>query len=92
MDRLTSPQFRVLGSAETPETAVDILFRHHYPSLLRTAYALLGTREGAEDAVQDAFVSLPSVCSGTTCRSTSERSRTRERMPDRQRLRTAERT
>ena len=61
MDRLTGPQFRTLGSvgsAETAETAVDILFRHHYPSLLRTAYALLGTREGAEDAVQDAFVSL----------------------------------
>ena len=37
---------------------MDVLFRHHYPSLLRTAYALLGTREGAEDAVQDAFVSL----------------------------------
>jgi RNA polymerase sigma-70 factor (sigma-E family) len=61
LDRLTGPQFRALGSvgsAETAETAVDVLFRHHYPSLLRTAYALLGTREGAEDAVQDAFVSL----------------------------------
>ena len=58
LDRLTGPQFRALGSVWSAETAVDLLFRHHYPSLLRTAYALLGTREGAEDAVQDAFVSL----------------------------------
>jgi RNA polymerase sigma-70 factor (sigma-E family) len=37
---------------------MEILFRRQYPILLRIAYALLGTREGAEDAVQDAFVSL----------------------------------
>jgi len=61
LDRLSRPQSRALhsvGSAESVETVVEILFRRQYPILLRIAYALLGTREGAEDAVQDAFVSL----------------------------------
>lgn len=42
----------------TRDAAVDVLFRRHYATLLRVAYAMLGTREAAEDAVQDAFVSL----------------------------------
>lgn len=61
MDRLTGPQPRMLRSVrsgESAETALDVLFRRHYPSLLRIATALLGSREAAEDAVQDAFVSL----------------------------------
>jgi RNA polymerase sigma-70 factor (sigma-E family) len=61
MDRLIGPQPRTLRSvrsAEPADTGVDVLFRQHYAALLRIAYALLGTREGAEDAVQDAFVSL----------------------------------
>jgi len=61
MDRLTGPQPRALRSArsvESSDAAVEVLFRRHYAGLLRIAYALLGTREGAEDAVQDAFVSL----------------------------------
>jgi RNA polymerase sigma-70 factor (sigma-E family) len=60
MDRLSGPLPRAttVGSADCAEAAVEVLFRRHYPSLLRTAYALLGSREGAEDAVQDAFVSL----------------------------------
>jgi RNA polymerase sigma-70 factor (sigma-E family) len=61
LDRLTGPRhgpLRDLGTAESAEALVEVLFRRHYASLLRTAYALLGTREGAEDAVQDAFVSL----------------------------------
>lgn len=61
MDRLTGPQSRALrsaGSGDSPEVVVEVLFRRHYPSLLRMASALLGTREGAEDAVQDPFVSL----------------------------------
>ena len=37
---------------------VDALFRRHYPDLLRLAVVMLGDREAAEDAVQDAFVSL----------------------------------
>jgi RNA polymerase sigma factor (sigma-70 family) len=34
------------------------MFRHHYPQLLRLAYVMVGNREAAEDAVQDAFASL----------------------------------
>jgi DNA-directed RNA polymerase specialized sigma24 family protein len=60
MDRLGGPQPRLkrVGSDDSAEAAVEVLFRRQYPSLLRIAYALLGTREGAVDAVQDAFVSL----------------------------------
>lgn len=64
MDRSIRPQFLTLqsvradDSVDSVETVVAILFRRQYPILLRVAYALLGTREGAEDAVQDAFVSL----------------------------------
>ena len=46
--------------AETPARTdlVDVLFRRHYKSLLRLAVVMLGDREAAEDAVQDAFVAL----------------------------------
>lgn len=37
---------------------LDLLFRRHYAALLRLAVVMLGSREAAEDAVQDAFVSL----------------------------------
>ena len=37
---------------------VDVLFRRHYTSLLRLAVVMLGSREAAEDAVQEAFVAL----------------------------------
>lgn len=37
---------------------VDVLFRRHYAPLLRLAVVMLGSREAAEDAVQDAFVAL----------------------------------
>src|SRR3990170_188471 len=37
---------------------VDVLFRRHYAGLLRLAVVMLGSREAAEDAVQDAFVAL----------------------------------
>jgi len=37
---------------------VEVLFRRHYAELLRLAVVMLGSREAAEDAVQDAFVSL----------------------------------
>ena len=36
----------------------DVLFRRHYAALLRLAVVMLGSREAAEDAVQDAFVAL----------------------------------
>jgi RNA polymerase sigma factor (sigma-70 family) len=37
---------------------VEGLFRRHYAELLRLAVVMLGSREAAEDAVQEAFVSL----------------------------------
>jgi len=40
------------------DEAVDLMFRRHYPELLRLAYCLVGERSHAEDAVQDAFVAL----------------------------------
>jgi RNA polymerase sigma-70 factor (sigma-E family) len=61
LDRSSRSRSRTLqsvGSADSVETLVGILFRRQYPILLRIAYALLGSRDGAEDAVQDAFVSL----------------------------------
>ncbi len=36
----------------------DVLFRRHYAALLRLGVVMLGSREAAEDAVQDAFVAL----------------------------------
>jgi RNA polymerase sigma factor (sigma-70 family) len=36
----------------------EVLFRRHYAELLRLAVVMLGNREAAEDAVQEAFVSL----------------------------------
>ena len=35
-----------------------MLFRRHYAALLRLGVVMLGSREAAEDAVQDAFVAL----------------------------------
>jgi RNA polymerase sigma factor (sigma-70 family) len=37
---------------------VDVMFRRHYAVLLRLGVVMLGSREAAEDAVQDAFVAL----------------------------------
>jgi len=40
------------------EGALAELFRRHADSLLRLAYRILGTREDAEDVVQDVFLGL----------------------------------
>jgi len=37
---------------------VDVLFRRHYAELVRLGFVMLGNREAAEDAVQDAFVAV----------------------------------
>lgn len=37
---------------------VEVLFRRHYAALLRLGVVMLGSREAAEDAVQDAFAAL----------------------------------
>jgi RNA polymerase sigma factor (sigma-70 family) len=44
-------------SAERDEL-FDLLFRRHYAALLRLGVVMVGSREAAEDAVQDAFVAL----------------------------------
>jgi len=49
---------RVAASARSE--LVDVMFRRHYAALLRLAVVMVGDREAAEDAVQDAFVSLHS--------------------------------
>lgn len=61
VDQLTGPRkptLRVVAGGMTPEAALDVLFRRHYASLVRLAAAMTGSREAAEDAVQDAFASL----------------------------------
>jgi RNA polymerase sigma factor (sigma-70 family) len=61
LDRFVASQHPVADAdrgAVTPEVAVSWLFQRHHATLVRVAYAMLGTREAAEDAVQDAFVSL----------------------------------
>src|SRR3954453_12594305 len=42
----------------TRAVVVEVLFRRHYANLLRLAVVMLGSREPAEDAVQDSFVAL----------------------------------
>lgn len=44
--------------ASSRDEVVDVLFRRHYHALLRLAVVMVGDREAAEDAVQEAFVSL----------------------------------
>jgi RNA polymerase sigma factor (sigma-70 family) len=47
-----------LAPPPTRAELADVLFRRHYAELLRLAVVMLGSREAAEDAVQEAFVSL----------------------------------
>ena len=50
-------RWRVAGEPVDAEL-LDLLFRRHYTALLRLGVVMLGSREAAEDAVQDAFVAL----------------------------------
>lgn len=52
------PQRRDEARVPSRDEMFDVLFRRHYPSLLRVAFVMLGNREAAEDAVQDAFAAL----------------------------------
>jgi len=47
-----------LATHATRDTVIEVLFREHFASMVRLAYCLLGEREAAEDAAQEAFVSL----------------------------------
>ena len=54
-ERVASP--RDAGQSGRAEL-VDVVFRRHYQPLVRLAFVMIGDRGAAEDAVQDAFVSL----------------------------------
>ncbi len=45
-----------MGDDEESVHALEQLYRNRYPRFLRLAYAVLGSREAAADAVQEAFV------------------------------------
>lgn len=49
---------RNAGVRPTRGELVEVLFRRDYAALLRLAVVMLGDREAAEDAVQEAFVAL----------------------------------
>src|SRR3954470_23472734 len=49
---------RDAASEAACDELVDVLFRRQYLALLRLGVVMLGSREAAEDAVQDAFVAL----------------------------------
>jgi len=49
---------REVATAPARDELVEVLFRRHYTALLRLGVVMLGSREAAEDAVQDAFVAL----------------------------------
>ena len=54
--RTTSP--RDAAMELTQSELVDVLFRRHYAALLRLGVVMVGSREAAEDAVQEAFAAL----------------------------------
>ncbi|WP_392542360.1 RNA polymerase sigma factor [Oryzobacter telluris] len=54
----SSPVATWPGPAASRDEAFGVLFRAHAAGLVRLAQVLLGDREAAEDAVQEAFVSL----------------------------------
>jgi RNA polymerase sigma factor (sigma-70 family) len=45
-------------SEESRSALIDVVFRRHYTGLLKLAVVMVGDRGAAEDAVQEAFVSL----------------------------------
>jgi RNA polymerase sigma factor (sigma-70 family) len=49
---------RLAAPEPAPVELVEVLFRRHYAALLRLGVVMLGSREAAEDAVQDAFAAL----------------------------------
>lgn len=46
------------ASADNSREVVDALFRRHYLAMLRLGVVMVGSREAAEDAVQEAFAAL----------------------------------
>ncbi len=50
--------WRDMATGQARAELVDVLFRRHYAALLRLGVVMLGSREAAEDVVQDAFMAL----------------------------------
>lgn len=48
--------FLVLAAQDGDRRAIDLLYRHYYQRLVRYAYKIGGTRELAQEAVQDAWI------------------------------------
>src|SRR3954451_2509439 len=60
-ETLSMSERRTVGDGAMEPTRaelLEVLFRRHYAELLRLAVVMLGSREPAEDAVQEAFVAL----------------------------------
>jgi RNA polymerase sigma factor (sigma-70 family) len=62
-ETLTAGEMDVAGRQKAAQELaradlIDVLFRRHYTSLLRLAVVMVGNREAAEDAVQEAFAAL----------------------------------
>jgi RNA polymerase sigma factor (sigma-70 family) len=55
---LAAGGWRPATNESSDSEVVTALFRQHYAALLRLGVVMLGSREAAEDAVQDAFVAL----------------------------------
>ncbi len=58
MDERRAGSWHEVATEPSRAELVDVLFRRHYAALLRLGVVMLGNREAAEDAVQDAFVAL----------------------------------
>jgi RNA polymerase sigma factor (sigma-70 family) len=58
MDEGRATSRREAAMEPTRAELLDVLFQRHYAGLVRLAVVMLGTREAAEDAVQEAFVAL----------------------------------
>ena len=58
MGEWRSDRWRTAAPGPSHAEFVEVLFRRHYASLLRLGVVMVGSREAAEDAVQDAFVAL----------------------------------
>jgi RNA polymerase sigma-70 factor (sigma-E family) len=51
-------RWRETGTGPAGDELFDVLFLRHYAALLRLGVVMLGSREAAEDVVQDAYVAL----------------------------------
>jgi RNA polymerase sigma factor (sigma-70 family) len=58
MGEWRSDRWRTAAPGSSHAELVEVLFRRHYAALLRLGVVMVGSREAAEDAVQDAFVAL----------------------------------